>query len=115
MRGVLHRVRDLLRLFVTGHAQRVWHAVRERLYSNGGSLGLRRGLSVPFPAPAAKRPIQVRPLAPEDDLSFLDVDQPGLAADPVFARLGPQRVLPSRLAAGVVAVRPGGEAGVMAW
>src|SRR3989475_1993417 len=33
MRGVLHRVRDRLRLFSTGHAQRVWHAVRERLYS----------------------------------------------------------------------------------
>src|SRR3989442_13719708 len=97
MRGVLHRVRDLLRLFFTGHAQRVWHAVRERLYSNGGSLGLRRDLAVPFPAPAAKLPIQVRPLAPEDDLSFLDVHQPGLAPDQGFARLGAAGLPQSRL------------------
>src|SRR2546427_1369624 len=115
MRGVLHRVRDLLRLFVTGHAQRVWHAVRERLYSNGGSLGLRRDLAVPFPAPAAKRPIQVRPLAPEDDLSFLDVDQPGLAADQVFARLGQQRILQSGLATCYVAIGPEGKPCYMQW
>src|SRR5213592_294056 len=115
MRGVLHRMRDLLRLFVTGHAQRVWHAVRERLYSNGGSLGLRRDLAVPFPAPAAKLPIQVRPLAPEDDLSFLDVDQPGLAADQVFARLGQQRILQSGLATCYVAIGPEGKPCYMQW
>src|SRR2546427_1751896 len=115
MRGVLHRVRDLLRLFFTGHAQRVWHAVRERLYSNGGSLGLRRDLAVPFPAPAAKLPIQVRPLAPEDDLSFLDVDQPGLAADQVFARLGQQRILQSGLATCYVAIGPEGKPCYMQW
>ena len=115
MRGVLHRVRDLLRLFFTGHAQRVWHAVRERLYSNGGSLGLRRDLAVPFPAPAAKLPIQVRPLAPEDDLSFLDVDQPGLAADQVFARLGQRRILQSGLATCYVAIGPEGKPCYMQW
>src|SRR2546426_359701 len=115
MRGGLHRVRDLLRLFFTGHAQRVWHAVRERLYSNGGSLGLRRDLAVPFPAPAAKLPIQVRPLAPEDDLSFLDVDQPGLAADQVFARLGQRRILQSGLATCYVAIGPEGKPWYMQW
>src|SRR2546426_6449698 len=96
MRGVLQRMRDLLRLFVTGHAQRVWHAVRERLYSNGGAPGLRRDLAVPFPAPAAKLPIQVRPLAPADDLSVLGVGQPGLAAGQVFARLRQRPVIPTR-------------------
>src|SRR2546426_5128590 len=108
MRGVLQRMRDLLRLFVTGHAQRVWHAVRERLYSNGGSPRLRRDLAVPFPAPAAKTPIQVRPPAPEDDPSFLDVDQPGLAADQVFARLRQRRVLPAGLPARYRPIRPAG-------
>src|SRR2546426_1746678 len=109
MRGVLQRVRARLRLFVPGHAQRVWHAVRERLYSNGGSLGLRRDLAVQFPAPAAKLPIQGRPLAPEDDMSFLDVDQPGLTADQVVARLGQQRLLQSRLPTCYVAIGPEGQ------
>jgi len=115
MRGVLQRLRDLLRLFFTGHGQGVWRAVSERLYSNGGSLGLRRDLAVPLPVPTAKRPIQVRPLAPEDDLSFLDIDRPGLSADQVFARLGQRRILQSGLATCYVAIGPGGTPCYMQW
>src|SRR2546428_10459243 len=96
MRGVLHRVRDLLRLFFTGHAQRVWHAVRERLYSNGGAPRAGGGLSVAVPAPGRERPRPVRPPPPRGEPPFFSVGPPGRAARPVFPRGGPPRDTPSR-------------------
>src|SRR5437667_2153581 len=115
MRGWLMRLRDLVRLLITGHAGRVWRVVSHRLYSNCSSIGLRRDLTVPFPAPAAKLPIVVRPLISGDDLTFLDLTAPGLSDDQMFERLGQRRILRSGLETCYVAVTPDGGPYFMEW
>src|SRR6267154_4940214 len=115
MRGLLQRVRDLWRLMLTGRASEVWRAVTHRLHSSGGSIGLRRDVMVPFSAPGAKLPIHVRPLAPGDDLSFLDVHQPGLTNDQMLGRLGQLRILQSGLRTCYVAIGPDGKPCYMQW
>src|SRR5436190_10065528 len=115
MQAILTRVRDLLRLIVTGHAGEVWQAVTQRVYSNAASVGLRRDLAVPFPAPTAKAPITIRPLLPGDQLEFLDVHQPGLSDTQVSGRLGQQRLLQSGIQTCHVATNGAGRVCYMQW
>src|SRR5713101_1306927 len=113
--GFLWRVRDLLHLAITGRAWKVCRAVAHRVYSNSVSLGLRRDLTVPFAAPGAKRPIHVRPLTPVDDLSCLDVRQPGLSDDQVYGRLSQVRLLQSGIRTCHVAIDGGAQPCYMQW
>jgi GNAT superfamily N-acetyltransferase len=105
----------LLRLVFTGRGRRMWSAVTYRLYSNSVSVGLRRDLRARLAAPAAKRPIEVRPLTPDDELSWLDVREPGLSDEQVYARLAQARLLESGIKTCHVAVEPGGKACYMQW
>jgi len=116
MAGGIARVRDLLRLVFTGRARRMWRAVTYRFYSDSASVGLRRDLRGPCltPLPTAKRPFQVRPLTPADELAWLDVREPGLD-DQVYARLGQARLLRSGIQTCHVAVEPDGKACYMQW
>jgi len=117
MAGGLARARDLLRLAFTGRGRRMWSAVTYRLYSNSVSVGLRRDLrtACSAPPPAAKRPFQVRPLTPDDHLAWLDVREPGLSDEQVYARLGQARLLRSGIDTCHVAVEPDGKACYMQW
>jgi len=115
MAGILARALDLLRLVFTGRGRETWRAVTYRLYSNSASVGLRRDLSAPHAAPTAKLPIQVRPLTPDDELPWLDVREPGLSDDQVYARLGQARLLGSGLHTCHLAVEPDGKACYMQW
>jgi len=115
MGGRYARVRDLLRLVFSGRARRMWSAVTYRLYSNSVSLGLRRDLRAPHAAPAARRPIHVRPLSHDDELSWLDVREPGLSDAQVYARLAQVRLLESGIKTCHVAVEPDGKACYMQW
>lgn len=62
----------------------LWRTTRERLYSQSEGVGVRRDLSVPFPMPQSKVPVEVRPLRPTDDLSLI-ADAAGL--DPAEAQM----------------------------
>jgi hypothetical protein len=115
VRGLLQRVRDLIRLLRTGRAGEVARALARRLYANGASLGLRRDLSAPWRAPTAKLGITVRPLAPGDDLSFLDVQEAGLTDSQVFTRLGQLRLIEAGLGTCYVAIAPDGKPCYMQW
>ena len=115
MKGRLARARDLLRLMVTGRGRRVWSAVTYLLYSDSESVGLRRDLRAPHAAPVATRPIEVRPLTADDELSWLDVREQGLSDQQVYARLGQARLLQSGIETCHVAVDPGGKACYMQW
>ena len=115
MTGALARAWDLLRLVFTGRGRRVWGALTYLVYSDSESVGLRRDLRAPCLAPAAKRPFQVRPLTPVDDLAWLDVREPGLSDEQVYARLGQARLLASGLQTCHVAVEPDGQACYMQW
>ena len=115
MRALLSRLRDLLRLIATGHAGEMWRTVRHRVYSNTASLGLRRDLTVMFPAPKAKLPVQVRPLASGEALAFLDVGRPGLSDSQVYDRLAQQRLLRSGIRTCHIALDPSGKPCYMQW
>jgi hypothetical protein len=115
MRAWLRRLLDLVRMVGMGRVTEVWRAVRLRFYSDCTSLGLRRDLTEDVPTPNAQLPIHVRPLAPGDDLSCLDLDQPNLSDRQVFARLGQQRILQSGLRTCYVAVGPDGKPCFMEW
>ena len=115
MTGAIARAWDLLRLVVTGRGRRVWGALTYLVYSDSESVGLRRDLRTPCLAPAAKRPFQVRPLTPVDELAWLDVREPGLSDDQVYAGLGQARLLRSGIQTCHVAVEPDGTACYMQW
>ena len=115
MGGALARARDLLRLVFTGRGRKMWRAMTYRLYSDSASVGLRRDLQAPCVAPAAKRPFQVRPLTRDDELAWLDVREPSLSDEQVYARLGQARLLRSGIQTCHVAVEPDGSACYMQW
>ena len=115
MAGGLARARDLLRLVFTGRGRRMWRSVTYRFYSNSTSVGLRRDLRAPVTAPTAKRAFHVRPLAPGDTLSWLDVGEQGLSDDQVYARMGQVRLLRSGIETCHLAVDHDGQACYMQW
>lgn len=52
--------------------------LRTKAWSTEQALGLSRDLAVPFPAPAAMIPIQVRPIQPTDVRSLLNASEAGI-------------------------------------
>jgi RimJ/RimL family protein N-acetyltransferase len=79
------------------------------------SLGLARDLSVPFPAPAAKVPITVRPLRDEDWATLFDLDDPGISADERELRLHRLELARERTGSPFVAVTTEGEPCYLQW
>lgn len=107
-------MRDIIRLLLSGNGGRAWAAIAYRARSDSTSIGLRRDLTVPFTGPRAKIPLTVRPLAPGDDLSMLEL-APGLSPDEAFWRLGQRRLLASGLRTCYVAIAPEGKPCYMQW
>jgi GNAT superfamily N-acetyltransferase len=94
--------------------RRLLRAVRVRMFSRSEAFGLRRDLSVPFPVPSAKIPLIVRPLRPDDDLSFLAPD-PGLAPDAARGRLDQRRLLAADVPTCWIAAEADGTVCYMQW
>jgi GNAT superfamily N-acetyltransferase len=108
-------VSDVIGLISSSYGRRrLRQAVRSRLSSHCHAIGLRRDLDVPFPAPPAKIALTVRPLRPQDDLSFL-APVPGL--DPVAARgrLDQRRLLAANMPTCWIAADPTGAVCYMQW
>ncbi len=82
------------------------HAGR-RIYSSAEFVGLRRDLTVPFAAPAAKIPISVRPMAPGDVEALLPLD-PGLPHGEWWEQVTRRRLLEARIGTCHVATAPDG-------
>lgn len=114
MRRLVRRARDFVRLLGGGHAGEALRPLRARLHSQSLSYGLRRDLDVPFPVPPAKIDVDVRPLAPQDDLSFLD-PEPGLPSEVTWARLSQRRLVEARLPTCWVAIAADGKPAYMQW
>lgn len=114
MRRFLLRAQDFVRLLGGGHAGEALRPLRARLHSRSLSYGLRRDLSIPFPTPPAKIEVDVRPLAPQDDLSFLN-SEPGLPSDVTWTRLGQRRLVEARLPTCWVAIAADGKPSYMQW
>jgi GNAT superfamily N-acetyltransferase len=109
------RVRDGLALIRSGTGRRkLWQVARARLYSRRKAVGVRRDLSVPFAVPPAKIPLIVRPLRPDDDLSFIAA-VPELAPQAAQDRLDQRRLLAADLPTCWIAIDSDGTACYMQW
>lgn len=94
--------------------RRLRQAVRARLFSQCMAVGLCRILDVPFEAPLAKLAVDVRPLRPDDDLSFLAV-VPGLAPALARGRLDQSRLVAANIPTCWIAADPSGSVCYMQW
>jgi hypothetical protein len=64
----------------------VFAIIRHKLWSDTTSLGLRRDLTVPFPAPEAAIPLQVRAAIERDIERITRIDEPGIPLDEIDER-----------------------------
>lgn len=79
MIDILARKASFVRHLVTsGQAGKIPGVVRHKCWSRTVSFGLRRDLTIPFTAPAAAIPIQVRPATERDYQVLFDANEPGV-------------------------------------
>lgn len=108
-------VNDGLRLMRSGAGRRrMVDGIRTRLYFRREAIGLRRDVSVPHAAPAAKIPVTVRPLRPDDDLAFI-ADVPGLTEQESQERAYQRLLLDANIATCWIAFDAEGTACYMQW
>jgi hypothetical protein len=74
-----HLIGKALHLLRDFEIREVWEKSKRRIYSDSLSFGLKRDIAIPFEAPAAKIPIEVRPLEEKDIPSLLNVDSPDIS------------------------------------
>ncbi len=114
MTRLMRRAESALDLLLHGGAEETLRTLKIRLHSYVLHYGLRRDLTVPFPVPPAKISLTVRPLAPDDDLSFLR-HEPGLSAEAARGRRVQRQLLAARIPVCWVAVAPDGKIAYMQW
>jgi hypothetical protein len=97
-----------------GHGREVLRALLVRLHSQSVAYGLRRDLDQPFTPPAAKIPLQVRPLRADEPLSFLD-PAPGSDSGAEWIRRNQLRLLAAEIPTCWIATTASGEPCYMQW
>jgi len=113
---LLLRTQDAVSLLVRGHPQTLLRrALGTRLHSETLAVGLRRDLDCPFAHATAKIPVVIRPLRSDDDLSILNIDEPGLTSQVLFERLSQRRLINAGLPTCWVAIAPDGKVCYMQW
>jgi hypothetical protein len=108
-------LRSLFLLSKRGRRGVIWRSLSLRLYSDTTYLGLRRDLSVAFKAAEAKMPLEVRPLDRRDDLSFIDINEPGGASASALDRLHQINMLKAQIRTCYLALGPDGLPCYMQW
>ena len=106
------KVLEIVQLGLKGHPGPALRAVTDRLHRESRALGLRRDLTVPFTAPQAKIPIEVRPLTSRDNLAFLAESAGG--QEEYFVRLGQRSLLKTNLSTCYIALA-NGDVAYMQW
>jgi len=114
-RWLLERIPDFVGLVGDGHWGIAARAVRWRLHQDSTSVGLRCDLSRHGDAPPAKITLHVRPLRPDDNLTFLDLHQPGIPGSELPAFLAQRRLLKAALGVCWVALAPGERICFLGW
>jgi RimJ/RimL family protein N-acetyltransferase len=114
MKRLLDRSRDMLGLVRQGYRREALRAVGIRFRSEFVSYGLRRDLDRPFTPPLARLDVEIRPLAPGDDLSFLDPTR-GATAEAELVRRNQLRLLAAGIGTCWIAVDSDGKPCYMEW
>jgi RimJ/RimL family protein N-acetyltransferase len=97
------------------HRGVIWRSLLLRIYSETTCLGLRRDLSVSFKAAEAKIQLKVRPLDRRDDLSFIDINEPGISPAAAFERLHQINMIRARIRTCYLALGPDERPCYMQW
>lgn len=79
------------------------------------ALGLRRDLDIPFPAPAAKIDLTVRPMTERDMTLLFALDTPGISAEERELRKSRRELAAERVGTPYVAVTAEGEPCYVQW
>jgi GNAT superfamily N-acetyltransferase len=93
----------LLRLVREGQLGTLTRILRNRLYSESLSLGLRRDVSAPAVEPSLHQSLVVRRLEPRDFSTFTELE-PGLPRESVYNRMRAARLFKSGIETGYVAL-----------
>jgi hypothetical protein len=80
------KIRFVSYLVTTGRLGAVPSIIQHKLWSDTTSYGLRRDLTVPFPAPDAAIPIRVREATERDLEQIFRIDEPGLSREEIDER-----------------------------
>lgn len=101
---IFHKVERAVRLIAAGEGAALLQILREKTYSDRYHVALRRDLSRPFAAPAAKIEIGIRALQEDDNVSFFHA-APGTKAnsEEELARFNRLEMLHAQLATCYVA------------
>jgi hypothetical protein len=83
MSRLINRTKLVFLMVAKGEAGLLVREFKRRLYSNERSLCLRRDLDIPFETPAAKIPIEIRPMRDEDAPKLLGEDDTGISSEAV--------------------------------
>lgn len=99
--------------------QRDFHEIgvilRTKAWSTEQALGLCRDLAVPFPAPEALVPIQVRPIEPDDVRALLNVSEAGISDPERRDRMTRLHLLDAGFSSCFVATTADGQACYIQW
>jgi hypothetical protein len=86
IRQVVSNTRFLIYLVKTRQLGAIVGAVRHKIWSDTISFGLRRDLTVPFPAPDAAIPLTMRKATQLDIDRLANLDEPGICLDELAER-----------------------------
>lgn len=109
------QISSAVQLIRAGHWRDVVNAGKTFISSESLSFGLKRDVTKPFPVPAAKVPIHVRPISSSEVLWLLSESEETLSADAVKERNIRIRMAEANLATCYVALTDGDEPTYIQW
>ncbi len=104
MSNLINRLQSVVATLREGRGREFLDLIRQRWHSETVSYGLRRDLTLPFPAPAANMPLSVRPLREEDIPKLLDLNAPGVIPESREERVTRRQMLEAGIQRCYVAV-----------
>ena len=111
----MNRIKMVFSLVAKGEVVLLAREFKRRLYSDERSLCLRRDLDIPFESPAAKLPIQIRPLREEDVGKLLEEYEEGIPSAAIRERAQLKLFLLEKVPTCYVAVTEDGSPVFMQW
>lgn len=113
--AMMQRIQSTAQLLKSGEWEDLFQAGREHLRSESKAFGLRRDITVPFPAPDAMLPITVRPIRESDVETLLEAGADEMSGEAQRERLIRLRMIEAKLPTCYVAVTEDDEPTYMQW
>lgn len=111
----ISKIQSAAELLRAGDWEDLWRAGRAQLRSERTALGLRRDLTVPFPAPEAAIPISIRPIQGRDVAMLLEAGKNELSGEARRERAIRIRMIEASLPTCYIAVTEQDEPCYMQW